>query len=183
MYLGVVTRTFLIGAGLRQERLSTQAGFCCPDKTNWFVDVSSLNATAVSKGLLNQPVLAESAGWACQDGSCGTCAESILKMKENDKSTFGQMIEEYLYLMDDFGSTKYDRSLTKLSCHSTEQMWFDVMRSYGNVGRFLSVFSLSGIVLYFVTSADSGSLVIDCLAANGSFFTLSLHISQLFQAS
>jgi choline-glycine betaine transporter len=46
-------------------------------------------------------------------------------------------------------------------------MWFDVMRSYGNVGRFLSVFSLSGIVLYFVTSADSGSLVIDCLAANG----------------
>jgi choline-glycine betaine transporter len=46
-------------------------------------------------------------------------------------------------------------------------MWFDVMRSYGGVGKFLSIFSLSGIVLYFVTSADSGSLVIDCLAANG----------------
>lgn len=81
--------------------------------------------------------------------------------------TFGKMAEEYVHLGNDFGSTKYDRSLSKLSCHSTEQMWFDVMRSYGAVGRFLSVFSLSGIVLYFVTSADSGSLVIDCLAANG----------------
>lgn len=91
-------------------------------------------------------------------------------MKENEKATFGQMLDEYLYLKTDFGSTKYDRSLSKLSCHTTEQMWFDVMRSYGNVGRFLSVFSLSGIVLYFVTSADSGSLVIDCLAANGKYY-------------
>ena len=88
-------------------------------------------------------------------------------MKEIEKMTFGKMAEEYVHLGNDFGSTKYDRSLSKLSCHSTEQMWFDVMRSYGAVGRFLSVFSLSGIVLYFVTSADSGSLVIDCLAANG----------------
>ena len=46
-------------------------------------------------------------------------------------------------------------------------MWFDVMRSYGDIGSFLSVFSLIAIVLYFVTSSDSGSLVIDCLASNG----------------
>ena len=46
-------------------------------------------------------------------------------------------------------------------------MWFDVMRSYGQLGPFLSVFSLFGLVLYFVTSSDSGSLVIDCLTANG----------------
>ncbi len=31
----------------------------------------------------------------------------------------------------------------------------------------MSVVSLAGIVLYFVTSSDSGSLVIDCLSANG----------------
>ena len=34
-------------------------------------------------------------------------------------------------------------------------------------GGFLSVISLAGIVLYFVTSSDSGSLVIDCLSSNG----------------
>ncbi len=55
----------------------------------------------------------------------------------------------------------------KLSCHQTEQMWFDVVRSYGQIGPFLSIFSLIAIVLYFVTSSDSGSLVIDCLSSNG----------------
>ena len=34
-------------------------------------------------------------------------------------------------------------------------------------GRFLSGFSILSLVLYFVTSSDSGSLVIDCLASNG----------------
>ena len=46
-------------------------------------------------------------------------------------------------------------------------MWFDVMRSFGQIGPFLSGFSLFAIVLYFVTSSDSGSLVIDCLSSNG----------------
>ena len=46
-------------------------------------------------------------------------------------------------------------------------MWFDVMRSYSDLGEFLAGFSMLGIVLYFVTSSDSGSLVIDCLASNG----------------
>ena len=57
--------------------------------------------------------------------------------------------------------------MVRLSCHSVEQMWFDVMRGYKDVGEFLAIFSLFGIVLYFVTSSDSGSLVIDCLSANG----------------
>ena len=47
-------------------------------------------------------------------------------------------------------------------------MWFDVMNMYGDLGTFLSVFSLIAIILYFVTSSDSGSLVIDCLSANGN---------------
>ena len=46
-------------------------------------------------------------------------------------------------------------------------MWFDVMNSYGDLGMFLSILSLIAIILYFVTSSDSGSLVIDCLSANG----------------
>jgi choline-glycine betaine transporter len=46
-------------------------------------------------------------------------------------------------------------------------MWFDLMRSHGQIGNALCVLSIAGILLYFVTSADSGSLVIDCLASNG----------------
>ena len=57
--------------------------------------------------------------------------------------------------------------LYRLSCRSKNDMWFDVMDQYGDLGGFLSVLSLIGIILYFVTSSDSGSLVIDCLSANG----------------
>ena len=54
-----------------------------------------------------------------------------------------------------------------LSCRDMESMWFDVVGFYGGAGKFLTFVSLVGILLYFVTSSDSGSLVIDCLAANG----------------
>ena len=47
------------------------------------------------------------------------------------------------------------------------EMLFDVMRSFDGIGYFLAIFSLVGIVLYFVTSADSGALVIVCLSCNG----------------
>lgn len=57
--------------------------------------------------------------------------------------------------------------LFRLSCRDKTDMWFDVMNQYEGMGSFLSVLSLIGIVLYFVTSSDSGSLVIDCLSANG----------------
>ena len=66
-----------------------------------------------------------------------------------------------------WGVTTANRSLTRLSCRNTEEMWFDMMMSYGDLGPFLSIFSLISLVLYFVTSSDSGSLVIDCLASNG----------------
>ena len=52
---------------------------------------------------------------------------------------------------------------SSLSCHVMEDRWFDLMGSYGPVGQFLSVVSLLGISLYFITSSDSGSIVIDCL--------------------
>jgi choline-glycine betaine transporter len=48
-------------------------------------------------------------------------------------------------------------------------MFFDVLQQYGeNLEGFLFSLSMATIVLYFVTSSDSGSLVIDCLSANGS---------------
>ncbi|XP_057312794.1 probable glycine betaine transporter [Hydractinia symbiolongicarpus] len=59
-------------------------------------------------------------------------------------------------------------NLHKLSCRASTEMWFDVVEQYGDIGSLLSILSLIGLVLYFVTSSDSGSLVIDCLSANGS---------------
>ena len=84
-----------------------------------------------------------------------------------ENATYTDFLTEYIDLGADFGSTFANRSLSKLSCHPTEQMWFDVMRSYSGIGQFLGIFSLFAIVLYFVTSSDSGSLVIDCLTSNG----------------
>jgi len=64
-------------------------------------------------------------------------------------------------------ATESLNGLFRLSCRYKNDMWFDVMQQYGDLGTFLSILSLIGIVLYFVTSSDSGSLVIDCLSANG----------------
>lgn len=64
-------------------------------------------------------------------------------------------------------ATQSFHGLYRLSCRTKNDMWFDVMDQYGDLGQFLSVTSLVGIILYFVTSSDSGSLVIDCLSANG----------------
>ena len=64
-------------------------------------------------------------------------------------------------------STESLHGLYRLSCRSKDDMWFDLVEQYGDIGVVLSVVSLAGIILYFVTSSDSGSLVIDCLSANG----------------
>ena len=66
-------------------------------------------------------------------------------------------------------SEQSDQGLFRLSCRTSAQMFFDLMQSYNeNLTPFLYVVSLLSITLYFVTSSDSGSLVIDCLSANGS---------------
>ncbi len=65
-------------------------------------------------------------------------------------------------------STESANGLYRLSCRGKDDMWFDVIGQYGDLGGFLSILSLVGIILYFITSSDSGSLVIDCLSANGN---------------
>ena len=99
--------------------------------------------------------------------NCGKCAKVVLGKYVARNGTAMDFLNDYKTMAGDFGSTELDRTKSRLSCHRTEQMWFDVMRSYGGLGTFLSVFSLFSIVLYFVTSSDSGSLVIDCLTSNG----------------
>ena len=66
-------------------------------------------------------------------------------------------------------STEPLDGLYRLSCREQSQMYFDLIQRYGGVvGKFLRLLSMVSILLYFVTSSDSGSLVIDCLSANGS---------------
>ena len=78
--------------------------------------------------------------WLCNNTVCGSCALSVLDLKQTEGATYSDFLEEYTSLGKDFGSTTADRSLSKLSCHSTEQMWFDVMRSYSGIGQFLGIF-------------------------------------------
>lgn len=72
---------------------------------------------------------------------------------------------------DDLGgtnSTEPRGKLFRLSCRGETQMYFDLLQQYGDIAQFLNVLSIIAIVLYFVTSSDSGSLVMDSLAANGN---------------
>ncbi|XP_065670241.1 trimethylamine transporter [Hydra vulgaris] len=65
------------------------------------------------------------------------------------------------YIKETFG-------VHRLSCRLSTDMWFDVIEQYGEIGSALHVLSIVGLILYFITSSDSGSLVIDCLSANGN---------------
>lgn len=154
------------GVALRLERDSSAEGLCCKDSFGWFYGSHNLTQTVSERHIQNHTIRLNDASWMCE-GNCGECATTIIRKKENLSQTYTEFLEEYKYFGNDFGSTNKDRSLSRLSCHSIEQMWFDVMRSYTGIGNFLSAFSLIAIILYFVTSSDSGSLVIDCLSANG----------------
>ncbi|TRY68223.1 hypothetical protein TCAL_12618 [Tigriopus californicus] len=155
------------GAGLRLERGAQGNGYCCPDSQGWVQNVSSVETIIKERGLVNQTVAANSSYFLCEGGDCGSCAYTVLDRYDENNQTYGLLLTDYQNLDQDFGSVSPGRKLARISCHSIEQMWFDLMRSYGDIGGFLSIFSLLGIILYFVTSSDSGSLVIDCLSANG----------------
>lgn len=154
------------GVALRLERDSSEIGLCCKDSFGWFYEAKNLSQIISERHIQNQTINSNDATWMCE-GDCGSCATTVIKNKMKLNQTYSEFLEEYEYFGNDFGSTTKDRSLSRLSCHTIEQMWFDVMRSYTGIGNFLSAFSLIAIILYFVTSSDSGSLVIDCLSANG----------------
>lgn len=60
--------------------------------------------------------------------------------------------------------------VTRLYKLSTEDVLFEHISSYGGQGwaTFMTVITLLCIVLYFVTSSDSASFVVDIMAANGT---------------
>jgi len=51
--------------------------------------------------------------------------------------------------------------------NNADNYWFDLMSQYYHLGTVLCVFSIFTIIIYFVTSSDSGSLVVDYIASNG----------------
>jgi choline-glycine betaine transporter len=60
-------------------------------------------------------------------------------------------------------------TVTRLYNLATEDVLFEQLQAYGGKGwsLFTSVFTLICIILYFVTSSDSASFVVDMMAANG----------------
>ena len=156
------------GVAIRLERESSGIGLCCKNDVGWFKDSNILSEIVNKNDIVNVVPQAENLNisWMCSD-ECDECAISTIINRGKQNKTYGDIMREYIYLGDDFGSSTMDRKLSRLSCHTLVQMWFDVMRSVPGLGSFLAIFSLITIVIYFVTTSDSGSLVIDSLAANG----------------
>ena len=160
------------GIGIRLERESSSIGLCCKEETGWFHDPKELKEIVVKKNLLHSiiPTDGTNKSWMC-NGECSKCAISTITSKAKLNATFENLMNEYEYLGEDFGSATMDRTFSRPSCHLLVQMWFDVMRSVPGLGTFLSGFSLCTMIIYFITSSDSASLIIDSLAANGDFDT------------
>merc|ERR1719384_688208 len=59
--------------------------------------------------------------------------------------------------------------VTRLYMLGTEDVLFEHLSSYGNAdwATFMTFITLTCIVVYFVTSSDSASFVVDIMAANG----------------
>jgi hypothetical protein len=51
--------------------------------------------------------------------------------------------------------------------YDQESSWYNVVNQYGSETLFLCGVSVLSLVLYFITSSDSGSLVVDTISGNG----------------
>ena len=160
------------GVGIRLEREASEIGLCCKEERGWFIHQKELRKILTEKNLLDFTVSSEdiNKSWMC-NGECSKCAIATITSKAKKNMTFMDMVKEYEYLREDFGSATMDRTLSRPSCHLIVQMLFDVLRSVPGLGTFLSCFSLFVLVIYFITSSDSASLIIDSLAANGDIDT------------
>ena len=69
----------------------------------------------------------------CSGSQCNPCSESLLERLSN--VTYQSWQEEVVELHEPnwWGVTTVNRNLTRLSCRATEEMWFDMMMSYGDL--------------------------------------------------
>lgn len=59
------------------------------------------------------------------------------------------------------------KSIKQLSMLPLDEMWFEVLFQYHDIGPTLVVLSIVAMVLSVVTTNDSGSVVLNILGCNG----------------
>ena len=168
------------GIGIRLERESSKLGLCCKDDQGWFLNSSTLIDMAGQRNILMDSIAdetdASATSWMCTEGVCGDCAKATFMRRAKSNLSYADFLLEYETLGDDFGSSTLDRTSCRLSCHEDlpEKMWFNMIGSMRGIGIVLEPFSLMVMIIYFITSADSGALVINGLSSNGNFETSSV---------
>ena len=105
------------GVALRLERESSGIGLCCKAAFGWFRPERNISHSLSQRGIENQIIQAHDSSWMCL-GKCGECANTIIKNKANANETYMELLNEYRYLGNDFGSISADRSLSRLSTFS-----------------------------------------------------------------
>ncbi|XP_063676898.1 uncharacterized protein LOC134813142 [Bolinopsis microptera] len=155
------------------EQHTVERPFCCPadpEMLDWAgaykADISKWDEVLVSglKDTYNKKTGRFACGGVYQEYH-NNVGDKWLNGEENNLGNFEKFykVDKNRYKM----SMSEDNSIVRISCLKLDDQWFALMYTKGKLGTMLSVVSLFGIVLYFVTSADSGSLVIDIMAANG----------------
>jgi len=96
-------------------------------------------------------------------GNCYTVPETLVcpdKLKDTLTGVCPDWIVNYEGNVDLSPVCMYQSS-------DNDGFWFDVMNQYYGLGSVLGYISIFTIGIYFVTSSDSGSLVVDLVASNG----------------
>jgi len=105
---------------------------------------------------------------ACfKTGTCTGC--KFTYGSKADPTKFGWMVPQNKAKGIQGGWQPVSSSVTRLFNLGTEDVLFEHLGSYGGKGwaTFTTVITLICIIMYFVTSSDSASYVVDILAANG----------------
>eukprot|EP00116_Pleurobrachia_bachei_P001104 sb/3461366/ len=159
------------GAAILEERVSASPanGLCC---ASWNTTITSAQIQADNLVGYQSTNFTDwlDLDFCANDKGCGDCEYSWMEAYSegnNYTKTFGDFFSYVSARRYRYGMYNEDYTHVRLSCLSTESKWFALMGKYGGLSGFLSVVSLLSIILYFITSSDSGSLIIDILAANG----------------
>eukprot|EP00929_Paragymnodinium_shiwhaense_P015591 TRINITY_DN1236_c0_g2_i2.p1 TRINITY_DN1236_c0_g2~~TRINITY_DN1236_c0_g2_i2.p1 ORF type:complete len:824 (+),score=166.91 TRINITY_DN1236_c0_g2_i2:82-2553(+) len=97
-----------------------------------------------------------------RSSSAGPCYDVAAKL-----ACSGGSCPSYANDADAYTTNVHLTPVCVFSTGDSDGYWFDLMMHYHGIGNFLCGVSVITIVLYFVTSSDSGSLVVDLIAANG----------------
>ncbi|KAL5263770.1 hypothetical protein ACHWQZ_G004986 [Mnemiopsis leidyi] len=173
--------TIFGGSALRNEKFAAQQlsshnlHYCCPASPDYLDWEGAKNNISTWKNTLvaNLKETYQQKTGRYDADSVVLCTKNMIKLwqdewVEKDSDTLQDFEDFYKVTKNRYKmSMSEDKSSVRLSCLDLDDMWFALMYTKGKLGTVLSVVSLFGIILYFVTSADSGSLVIDIMAANG----------------